>query len=661
MPHRSTLVRCRSPLAALLCCAVAAALALSATAGAQDDIPVPASAPTVAGPTASGTTLIAFVRGEELCTALQERGARRPTGVDDGGGLCGPLPVLGPLGVSVMASSSSSGDASVAQVYGAVGTDVTAVELRAPGRTVGHAEAPISPLPGAAAELRFFLVESPTKPPPDELALLDATGAVRGAVGDEGSTSPLSTFRAAGERPAGPVLERGRRGGAAWTLRAATRHVVAPTPLEPERRVARPCVRFAAGGGARGIESAFDTCDQETFAAPAIVQQVGETCGPIGAYVTVLTRPAVRRVVVVLGDGRRRSVPLRALPGATAGTRAGVLVVGAGVALRRMLALGGGDRVLQTDELRRAPADGAPCSDDGSSSGVVLLFGPDAGRALGHAPHVLHAADDGARLCLAVDRAPRVPQDCQVPPLDPTTTALQRLLTADGRFLLGLVPPDVAAARLRLDDGSTRDVAAAPVPGYAGQYAAVTRVVAVDLPGAHRVVGYDLLDARGRVLANEPGPERRAPQHVTTLLRVPGLPALRGALLPGAGDVDALTCVALGPVSAIEPDCILANPGFFSVRVECSPRRLVVVGGLAHANERLTVRTTSGREIAGRTAPLPAAFGWPAGTSAALAVVPGDAAPRAIVVRRPRHATRSYALKLPAAARQCGYVAFAGP
>lgn len=389
------------------------------------------------------------------------------------------------------------------------------------------------------------------------------------------------------------------------------------------------------------------------------MQQASETCGPIGAYVTVLARPAVQRVVVVLGDGRRRSVPLRAIPGA-GGTRAGALVAGAGVALRRMLALGAGGRVLERDEIGQAPADGAPCDDGGETSGIYVLYAQADERRLGHAPHALHAADDGARLCLAIDRAPRVPQDCRVPPLDPATTALQRLLTADGRFLLGLVPPDVATARLTLDDGTTRDVAAAPIPGYAGQYAGVSRVVAVDLPGPHHVVGYDLRDARGRVLAHDPGPERPAPRHVTTLLRVPGLPALRGALLPAAGELPTLSCIALGPISATEPDCLIAGPGFFSVRADCAPHRLVVLGALAHADERLAVRTASDRELPGRTALLPAALGSAAGTTAAVAVVPGAATARRIVVRRPGHATKSYALKLPPAARQCGYVAFAG-
>jgi hypothetical protein len=632
--------------------ALTIAFALLGAGGARaGEIAVPGDAPVVAGPGASGATAVAFVHGDDLCVVTVERGEPRPATVDDGGE-CDRIPVVAPLDTIAFDEPQDSPDSGT-RLFGVAGTDVASVALKAGARTVGQAATTPSPLPGAAADLRFFLVEDGPGAKPDELAALDASGAVRRAVGGYDIDSPFFPDL---DRIPGHVLQRGRRGDGAWTLRATVLNMVSSTPLEPERRVPTACIRFATGPEPQGL--GINTCDQEALHNAAVIADASATSGPVGAYVTVIARPAARRVAIVLGDGSRRDVRLQAIPGAPAGMRAGALVVGPDVALRRVVAVGAGGRTLETEPLLQAPADGTPCDQDDGSSGAVFAYSLRRDTAkLGPAPHVVQAADDGPRICLGVDRAPRVPDDCALPPVDADSSRLERRLTTDGRFVLGLVPPEVSAARLQLDDGTTRDVPAAPIPGYAGRYAALVQLVAADVPGGRRVVGYRLLDARGRTLWEIDGrPEQPAPRHVSTLLRPDGLPPLHVGVIAATGQVAANVCLVLGPLTSAD-GCMSVFVGGFFVTSDCALRRIVVTGLVRHRTDRVAVTTAAGREIAGHTVALPAAIGAPPGVSATLLVVPAGAAPRRLVVRGPDAGHDD--LLLPPAARQCGYVTFA--
>jgi hypothetical protein len=631
MSHRSVLRCALGTLAALL---------LLATPASAATMPVPADAPTVATAPADGTVVIAWRRDDEqLCVVVQTPGDPRPERIKIEGnpfsrenGRCTALPVLAPFGDQLLITGVRSGTRTLA--VGVTGTSVAAVEAKRDGKVVARAETVASPLPVAAADLRFYLTD--VAPDADEVALLDAGGTVRRA------RTPSDDPVAGGAVPrstTGPVVAEGRRAGHAWALGVPSQRRLAPTPLLPEHWVTVRCLAFTGARDAR-------TCDDEALARSPVVIAARGGCGAVDAHVAVLARTAVRRVEVVLGDGRRRTIPLRVVPGDRDGLRAGVVVLGPGVAVRRLVVSGAGGRVLMVNRLRQAPGPGpaAPCPAYKSFRSQVR-YGRLGIALHGPTPHVFRAVDDGVRLCLAADRAPRVPQECDLPPADLDGVALSIEQQGATATAWGLVTADVATARLMLDDRTTRDVPAAPIPGYAGQYSATTPLVAATIAAPRHVLGYQLLDARGRLLEQFDGwREPARPGDVTTVLRSPGLPALR------AGFFGPIPCLALGPLTKLN-NCAVAVPGVYRVKALCTPRRIVIWGLLRYPPDNLIAETAGGREITALKAILPIRYGR--GRTAALLVIPADTAVRRLILRA-RAAGRAD-LVLPPAAEQCGY------
>ena len=181
----------RRALSAAFLTLVVLALPVSAEARVRT-VPVPADAPAVLT-ARDGSALIVFVAGEQLCFTVQSSGAERPLdvsaagvttfgGADEPDGGCMPLPVLAPPAGEEFAEISF-GNASGGFLV--TGTAVAAVEFKRGGKVLAHAETVASPLPGVAAELRFAFLQAPQSCADaaaiDEIALLDATGAVRRA------------------------------------------------------------------------------------------------------------------------------------------------------------------------------------------------------------------------------------------------------------------------------------------------------------------------------------------------------------------------------------------------------------------------------------------------------------------------------------------------
>jgi hypothetical protein len=657
MPDRSTFLR-------VALASVLAALAVSSTASAA--VTVPTGAPVVAGPTAHGGTLTAFLKGDKLCTAVRqpdppadERQYAGPIGPDEPA--CDEIPVLGPFAQAPSFSWGTTATPSRAMDAGAVGADVAAIQWRLKGKVLGHADTQASPLPGPAGDLRFFAIEGDLTQRPDEVVLLDATGTVRRAAdwGVQGSGGQAHGIRITTRR----VVQRGRTGAARWTLRSWIEHPIASTPLQPERRIAVPCVAMVWAGPGHPLDRADgeSACMPEQFTGAQRLDLGGEECGAIGRWAGGIVQPGVRRLVAVLGDGARRTIPLAPIPGVHGGLRAGITVLGNGVALRRLVALGAGGRVLDQEPWAAAPKRPEKCT--GGYLGGVSLYDYGFGlsrRRLGAGPHAPVVTDAGALVCLAIDGAPKVPDDCAPAPLDAQQSSLSAQPTADGRYVAGLVTPEITSARVRLDDGTARDVAATPIPGYGGQYAQVLKIVAVDVPGRRRVIGYDLRDARGRVLQSADGqPELPRLEQRRTLLRTPGLPPLGVAVLPKVRDLGPVGCLTLGPVTSDDApsSCGFASPGYFTVLARCEERRILLYGVLGRPSDRLSVRLADGREVPARAAALPrdAAHGG----TAALVVLGGRDAPRKLVRRRGGKVATS-ALVLPPAAEQCGYRRSAG-
>jgi hypothetical protein len=418
--------------------------------------------------------------------------------------------------------------------------------------------------------------------------------------------------------------------------------------------VSAACLTYTAG------QASHSLCGEGLDAGTPMTVLPAVDCPPFGNAVIVLTQPAVRRVVVVLGDGRRRTIALRAVPGDPAATRAGVLIAGTGMAVRRVIALGRAGAAPATEALALAPAPAR-----GHCGTVVLgaVRGAGAGGAplAGPAPHTLTAADDGVRLCLGIDAPPQMPQDCALPPLEAGETFLSARTTPAGRLIVGLVPEEVATVRLLLDDGTTQDATPAPIPGYAGRYAAVALAVAAEVAGTRRVVGYRQLDARGRALEPQRiGPEFPAVRRATALAPAAGVPRLFAAVLPKAGTFGPFLCLGTSPQGPGDR-CRIATTGQFTVTAQCASRRILVTGLLPHPTDRLVLRTAGGRDVAAHRVAVPAALRRAVprtGAAAAVGTVPGGTAVRELVVRGPGGGR--VALALPPAARQCGYATFPG-
>jgi hypothetical protein len=665
--HRSARRRARHALAPSL---ALLALVSPARAGADEPpVPVPADAPTVLGPTASGATLIAFAHGAELCVAVQRAGRSRPTRVppstessDQADGGCVETPVLRPFDAQPLWEIEldhegpdedgrfTLGGAEV--VIGVAGAGAASVELRSTGAPGARVDAVALPLPGAPGELRLFATEttgSAVNDDLEEVAVLDAFGALR-----QVTALPWASFL--GTDRGGRALQRGAAGSLRWTLLGSRSRALAATPLLPDRHVEQACVNLSAANLAMPVGCVGPD------AAPPLSIAAGTSCPPLGVHVAVLARAPVRRVVAVLTDGRRRTVGLTGVPGAPADTRAGVAALGLDRGVRRVVGLDADGREVGRTELGFAPVRAGSCPDqrENETSAYTSLSRPvgPADAPLRAAPHVARAVDSGLDICVAVDRAPRVPEDCALPP----GGLFYGLLTAQptaagGAHLLGIEPVDVTAARLTYDDGATAVVPATPIAGYTGIYANLVRTIEVDVPAGRRVLAHDLLDARGRVLQAYPGPQYRALRRASTLARDrTGLPTtLTVAQALSSPGVSAL-CVGHASMDSYYDCDVTSAPGGtrVMVRADCASRRTIVLGVLRRRTDRLVVGTTAGRKVTARAVAAPVALRRTTGAwGVAVAVLPAREGVRAFTLagRATVHGTPG----LPGAGAQCGY------
>jgi hypothetical protein len=657
MLHRSSVLP-----GARLAAAVLSMLALTASAAAAADVPT-----TVVGPTPAGATFSAYVEHGQLCAGVTPPKADDESPFVGADPSCDAMPVLPPLGVGQWSGAGTGSGTTVRYAYGVIaGTGLVTMQLRAGGRVVAQTPTQPSTLPGAAGELRFAVLDRPASPAVDEIALLDAGGIVRGAIDVQDDAIedigfPTSTL----PDVATTRFARGHFGRVRWALGAATRTPLVPTPLLPERRLAQPCAVLRwTSAKQHNLDALCGGAGDDT--TEPLASSIAYGCSPVGAAVTALTVPTVGRVVAVLGDGSRREIALHPLPGAAAGgRRAGSLFLAPGIAVRRLIAYGSGRRVVTTDDVRAEPGRAGGCANTTighSQLGSVTPDVPDQSGAA-PAPHRVVVQDDGARLCVALDRAPQHPGECGNAPVEASGTELYGVTTREGRFVYGVVPADVTAARLTLDDGSARVVPATAIPGYAGQYAAVEHLVAADVAAPRRVLAYALLDARGRAIGRGYGPDGPRLRFVRTLGRVPGLAPLTLSTLTDVAKstgLEGTPCVSFGAVSAARPACVAYGLGQLGVRVDCAPRRMVISGILRHAADRVTIHLAGGRIVRPHVVRLPAVGKVKALGSAVLVFVLGaHEQPRSVVLGRGRDYRRQD-LVLPAAARQCGYDAVGG-
>jgi len=618
------------------------AFILAVPASAQEGRPpvTPRAAPVVAGPTASGARLVAFDDKRRLCADLRIPGVGRSLLADcdrPSGRLREPF-----LG----SASVAEADTTRRFEFGFVAPEVASVELvyRSGKRVTAPAEAGERYKGRFAGKGRFFIAEVRGRGfrSPVYLRLLGEAGELLAVVEGEGAFLP---------RGAGPTvrLASGRVGTARWRLTAQTQRQFAPVPGDEERFETLTCTEL----GGSGSPTSAQTCVGESETPTALSIGRGQGCSPFGAAVTGIVSKETRRVEAVLGDGSRRRLALFSFPPRfKTDRRAFSLALETGVAARRLLVYGPkGPPRSQTLEL--APGS-IRCGLGGAFLAFAFADDPPRPRPDSDGPDFL-VRDRGALLCLAIDAFDPEGRDCDRPPLRSFASHFVAQAGPRGTLVGGVVPQEVTAVQFELDGGERRRIEATTEGPYEGRYRGLVRFVTLPLTGRRKAYSARLLDDLGRVIEEVPGPDSRpldAPYR--TIARIGhlrlgvavGRPYSRGTRVP---------CLELTAAAYTRDSAFCgAFPDIVDVRAFCSSRRIVLSGLVGAGVRSVSLRTSRGL-IRGRIIPLPAAFRIK--RSVLLVTVPADEAPREII-RTDRRRTVRQPLKLPPAARQCGYEDF---
>jgi hypothetical protein len=584
----------------------------------------PPTAQVVAGPLASGATLVAFDHGTQLCLDVRHKGE------DDSYAHCAPVP-------------DDPRQAQVEEEFGptptwhfaAVPADVATVEVvLRNGRVIRAATQPGDAYTGrAAGKVRFFLAESPGNDEPVLTRLLDASGRVVSA-----RANPEADFFQAPP----PGARRIARGGGAqrWAAYVFARRRFDPTPLPQIHATRQTCVALFVGRepGARG-----QTCVSAPFGLQGRAMGVAPQSDCFGTAVVGLAAPRVARVVLVLADGRRVALPLHAAP---SGLRAFATLVAADAGIRRLVAYRASGAGIADHELRLAPAD-APClpARPGSNFGFAAFEVSAAGTRrppLAPGAPVIVVRDVAGELCVAPGGLRPFGRDCALPSTEPYDA---RLIGARGpgrTVIAGVVPLEDRSLALVLDGGRKLTVRARLDVGYHGAYAGLVRFVAAVLPAGAHVLRARLegpgpaFPAFVEGLDPQPSPPRtiaRRGEARLAVSRIPGYP-------------HATTCVALGT-----PQFCLNSYGA-SLTAHCGPFGGIAVAGLLGRGMRAVVaELADGTRV--RADVLRAPAGFPARPRAWLiALRPGQGLRRLVATGS---AGKRAAQALPPATRQCGY------
>lgn len=362
----------------------------------------------------------------------------------------------------------------------------------------------------------------------------------------------------------------------------------------------------------------------------------------------------MRRVSVLLGDGRRRSVRTVALRD---GDRTYALAISSSAAVRGVTL----HRDGAPESFRRLASSPvavfcATQDPDGDIPrfGVPLMFwfgmdvplppvGPVA--TLPGPPAARIADGPGGTLCLALGERPFTALDCDfVAPLpgQPIGDYL-----APGAFVRA-VPAKVASVRLLSAGGTVlRTIATVAAVGYAGRYAGAVRFAAGVLTDIPTVAFLELLDAGGAVLYREEQTARvRGEPRLGRSRRVAGKvggPALWQTRVASKEDSSICLKLTAGPPPPINELCAtLRHKESLLLDASCITRRLTVA---------VAVRPGT-RVLIGTGVAAPRRLRLRNG-AALLTLRPGTRLRSLAFLRKSR--TRRVRLNAPPAAHQCGW------
>lgn len=535
----------------------------------------------------------------------------------------------------------------------AVPAAAASVELRSLGKVVGGGVTVAGDAyKGAAAgSLRFALARLTRDASIDALRVhaIDAAGALVAVVGS-GDAYVLDRHR----------LLSGRAGGVGWSLDEHRESNLAPTASDPAHETVSRCIGVDVKGGGGTITCSSGTPLDSLFGELDFLQAgARDLCSPRFRLLHGVLPASVKRVTVLMGDGRRRTAP-------TAGVRGGKvrvwgLAVGIGDAVRSvtLTPAGGEQRVLRQ---ARAPV-AVDCAVRGDRDlftdfivGVIFdavppLALPGPVTTVTGPPELRIADGPGETLCLAVAGTPFNAAGCEIVPALAGKVLRVPDSVENTRAVAFAVPAQVATVRLSSAAGKfVHDIPAAAADGYRGRYAGHVRFAAAAVSDYRELTRLELLDAAGKVRHREDEPRIPdiAPARVFAPRRVAGSigrPSL-WQRTTGTGD-DALRCLALtaGPRPEGDADCQAERSSdSLLLDASCATHRLtfaVVVRpgtrALADVGERAPLRLAMRNGIGLLTL-------RPAGPLRALTII-----------RKGR--SRRIAVEAPPGNRQCGWSA----
>ncbi len=552
---------------------------------------------------------------------------------------------------------------SVIHVGAAVPASAMSIEVRRAGRLVGAAATVAGEAyKGTASDkVRFALARLAPGTPFDGLRVhaRDGAGRLVAVLTSLDGDLLLERLR----------LRRGRSGRVSWKLNDERTSSLDPSVLDLAREKVKRCVELTLtserpllGPTGQSICSGDAPLDSLGFDSDSARARLQDRCSPDFRLVYGVVPASVRRVTVVLGDGRRRSAQTAALRGglwrvyglaiARRDAVRGVTIPRAGASARYLrraaaplsvICAGPNDAALSSDDIFFPPLDELP---------QVTPTGPVA--TIAGSPAIRVGDGPGDTLCLAIGERPFTALGCAVVspnvgsdgpgavdrPLDPMQFALA-------------LPVSVAAIRLSSTDRSVaRTMSTIAGEAYTGRYAGRVRFVAVAVTDQREIARVELLDAAGAVLHEEQSsgqvPFELADPRVLMARRVAGRIG-RASLWQTtlrAGD-ETRRCLALtaGPRPSGDDRCqAMRSDRSVLLDASCASRRLTVaVVAASGTRARADVGASSRRSLRLRN-------------GVGLLTLPASKPLRALTLTR-RGRSRRVEIRAPAATRQCGWKA----
>lgn len=499
-------------------------------------------------------------------------------------------------------------------VGAAVPAAATTIEVRRAGQllSAGATVAGAAYTGKRAGALRFALVRLPAGALEDGLRVraIAASGATVAVLSSSVDRELVSDRRR---------LLSGRSGAIRWSISSQQSSTLEPSLLDLAHETLSRCVEVSVRSARE--RSSSETCvgavphDESLFGPGGLQASVEDRCTPDFRLLHGVVTAATQRVVVLLGDGTRRTARMQ--PIGDAKNVAYAIVLPRTAAVRSVtLEMGdGGSKVLR---LAGAPL-AVLCAMTGSSDPATRIGGesPFLTSAFGVLPPVepvgpvttipsspaMRVADGpGDSLCVAVGDLPFTALGCGV-----VSALFSQVLGTyddlnDPHAFAIVLPARVATLRIAGPGGKgTRDIPTLPGTGYAGPYAGYVRFAAASIADARELSRIAYLDASGTVLHAEHftvSPDEIARPTFTAPRRIAGragASSLWQTTLRAGGQT--LRCLALtsGAKPAQSDACQAPrSPTSVLLAAPCTTHRLTVAVAVA-AGTRVFASTRASR------------------------------------------------------------------